>query len=84
MLTDKLGVNVDATANVDDHSTNDDSIRQEGVTIQAGPGSTINANSGNSHTPSQHTRKGISALFQVMAVSIICDILICALIIWTN
>ena len=32
-MTDKLEVNVDATANIDDHSTNDDSIRQKSVTI---------------------------------------------------
>jgi hypothetical protein len=83
-MTDKLGVNVDATANIDDHSTNDDSIRQEGVTIQAGPGSTINANSGNGQS-SKSVKKGmVSALFQVLAVSIICDILICALVVWTS
>lgn len=84
MFTDKLGVNIDAASNIDDHSQNDDSIRQDGVTIQAGPGSTINANSGNG-VQHRSTKKGIvSALFQVLTVSIICDILICALVVWTS
>ena len=67
------------TSNINDHSCVDDSIRQDGVTINAGNGSVINSNSGNGKS-----EKKMSALFQILAVSIICDLLICGLVLFNG
>ena len=57
-------------ANINDHSQVDDSIKQEGVTINASGNATINSNSGNGRT----SKVGVSDLFKVLGVSIMCDI----------
>lgn len=72
--------NPQLSANINDHSCIDDSIKQDGVTITAGAGSVINTNSGNGKTQ----KMGVSALFQVLAVSILCDIMICGIMVFSN
>ena len=57
-------------ANIHDHSQVDDSVKQEGVTINASGNATINSNSGNGRAG----RVGVSDLFKVLGVSIVCDI----------
>lgn len=57
-------------ANISDHSQTDDSIKQEGVTINASGNATINSNSGNGRT----SKVGVSDLFKVLGVSIMCDV----------
>ena len=69
------------STNVNDHSKVDDSINQDGgVTINASGNATINSNSGNNH----ERKPGVSALFQVLAVSVFCDIAICGLIMFNT
>ena len=57
-------------ANINDHSHVDDSIKQEGLTINASGNATINSNSGNGRA----SKVGMSDLFKVLGVSIVCDI----------
>ena len=72
--------NPQLNTSINDKSQIDDSIKQDGVTITAGAGSVINTNSGNGKTQ----KMGVSALFQVLAVSIICDIMICGIMVFSN
>ena len=63
-------------ANINDHSQVDDSIKQEGLTINASGNATINSNSGNGRA----SKVKVSDMLVVLCVSVICDIIICGLL----
>lgn len=60
-------------ADIADHSCVDDSIKQDGVTINASGHATINSNSGNGRA----NKVGVSELAKVLLVSIVCDAILC-------
>ena len=57
---------------LDDNSKIDDSLKQEGTTINLGAGATYNQNSANEKS----AKPSSAALFKVMFVSILCDLLL--------
>lgn len=58
--------------NLDDNTKIDESLKQEGTTINLGAGATYNQNSSNTKSP----RTSSGALFKVLFVSIVCDVLL--------
>lgn len=77
-------MNPQLNSTINDHSLVDDSIKQDGVKIQAGAGSVLNMNSGNGRSNSGSSKWSIPTIFHVLFVSTICDFLICWFIMWTN
>lgn len=74
-----IPINPTISANVADHSATDDSIRQEGVTINANNGSIVNTNSGNKKGHDGGMTRVFATLL-IILFSIACDALICSII----